>query len=219
MSSSEIFLNTTLPTLIWKDKTVGNTKLIMSHYPTTAATYPTYFLTFFLLFIWVHLDLQTHIYTFFFSFSDFLSKSTLISARAQIKQLGPFDSLPTYKSAKIELFGQMHSLYSKTRNWNLGRSRLDCLHLPLRNLFKAGTTHQNWNTTVAFGLAHFLSSSWVSVWKYGTLQHERWHIWHVKCQSWKMKPCCNRRLTVAPLGDGFSLWKAKNSRSDCLDFP
>ena len=32
-----------------------------------------------------------------------------------------------------------------------------------------------------------------------------------------MNTCCNRRLTVAPLGDGFSLWKAKNSRSNCLD--
>ena len=185
MSSSELFLNAKPPALIWKDKIVGNTKLIMNHHSATAATYPAYFLIFFLLLIWVHLDLQTHIYTFFFSFSDFLSKSTLISARAQIRQLGPFDSLPIYKSAKIKLFGQMHSLYSKTRNWNLGRPRLDCLDLPLRNLFKTGTTHQNWNTAVAFGLGHFLYSSWVSVWKYGTLQHERWNIWNVKMSIMK----------------------------------
>jgi len=42
-------------------------------------TYPTYLLTFFLLFGWVHLDLQTLIILFLFTV--LLSKSTLISAK------------------------------------------------------------------------------------------------------------------------------------------
>ena len=69
-------------------------------------TYPAYCPNIFSSFLfWVHLDLQTHLYNFYFFV--FLSKSTLISAKAQIKQLGPFVSLPIYKSTKIRLFGQM----------------------------------------------------------------------------------------------------------------
>ena len=76
----------------------------MNHHSATAQlpTQPT-FLTFFLLF-WVGAlrfvdpDLQ-----FFFCMLSYLNLH-LFLPRAQIKPLGPFDSLPIYKSAKIKLF-------------------------------------------------------------------------------------------------------------------
>ena len=106
MSTFELPCMKTACTVICKDKALCNTKLIINCLSATTQlpTQPT-LLTFCLLLNWVHLDLQTQIYNFSFEF--FLSKSTLISARAQIKQLGPFDSLPIYKSAKIKLFGQI----------------------------------------------------------------------------------------------------------------
>ena len=174
----------------WEDE-IDHTAWFCNH----KTTYPTYLPSIFSSFVWVHLDLQTLIIPFFFLLSSYINLH-LFLPRARIKQLGSFVSLPIYKSAKIKLFGlQLTENSSKMVN---------------SSKFGIQQWHLDWPTFMASSLAFF--------WKYGALQHAKYDIFGTfNYQSWKMNTCCNRRLIVAPLWDGFSLWKAKNSRSDCLD--
>ena len=73
-------------------------------------TYPAYLPSIFSSFCIGALGLADPDYPFLFLLSLYLSLH-LFLPRAQIKQLGSFVSLSIYKSAKIELFGQIMTLY------------------------------------------------------------------------------------------------------------
>ena len=98
-------------TVICEDITPENMKWITEHDSETTKlpTQPTY-LAFFSSFCIGALGLADPDNPFLFLLSLYLSLN-LFLPRAQIKQLGSFVSLPTYKSAKIKLFGQMMILY------------------------------------------------------------------------------------------------------------